>query len=71
MLTFIPMSSRVFVSLVMGVGLVLNAGSGVASAATPKPLAAAQVVSAPAWLAGLHLDVGKPLLKNQCPNHAS
>jgi len=65
------MSPRVFISLVLGVGLVLNAGSGVASAATPKPLPTAQVVPAPAWFASLHLDTGKPLLKNQCPNRAS
>ena len=62
------MTPRVVASLFLGLGLVLYSAAGVASAATPTAVPKAQVVPVPAWFSGLHLDAGKPLIKNQCPN---
>lgn len=63
MLAFVAMSPRVVVSLAVGLGLILNSAP-VASAATPR---AVPNVAVSAWFAGLHLDAGKPVVKNQCP----
>lgn len=67
MLTFGSMTPRVVVSVFLGIGLVLASAPGVA-AATPRAALDVPAVAVPAWFAGLHLNSGQPVIKNQCPN---
>ena len=62
----VVMTPRVVISLALGVGLILNSGPGVASAATVEPSYHARSVLLPAWFAGSPLDAAMPHVKTHC-----